>query len=177
MYKLDLPLSMQTMLQLINFYEEKQVSSYRKEDLDEIDLTSDLHSIISKFDRGLYSNAPVEKHTFILIVESQSIESQREILKDFENSVLRNLSEDEEKLESNISFQVASIYRETLEQFVPNELPLLLYIERGKSLGQSASYFWIRPHFEEMIQMLLDQKSISESPNFLNLNEFKFEEL
>jgi GTPase Era involved in 16S rRNA processing len=72
-------------------------------------------------------------------------------------------------MNSEMRFWVASIYREKLDKYVPNELPLYLYLEKGKSKSETGSYFWIKSHFVEMMNLILKGESVHTNGQFMNL--------
>lgn len=53
----------------------------------------------------------------------------------YENSILKYYEQNEDRIDKLFSFQIASIYRENIDVYVPNELPIYLYVEKEKSLN------------------------------------------
>ena len=62
-----------------------------------MNILEESHSIISSFDSELLeSSEPAEKHTFILVIEDTQNKNHKEILKDFEEAILEELSKAED---------------------------------------------------------------------------------
>ncbi len=90
-------------------------------------------------------------------------------------SIITNSKLPQETIHQKVSFRLAGIYSDPVEDHVPNFLPILLLLDRNTN--QKSTFFWEPTQLLKMLLQISKEENPHQNKDYWNLNQVKTSEL